>query len=218
MSIKKHVGKIKSTDQRCVVVFMQLPDDKNNALIINIESLPPRYEQILMEVVDSTEGQQERNLADALARRMVPETGLTILQEFHNRGFLRAEPVDNLIMLPRPNTPFPLRDILTQMGELDSGEKLTEEVGDVKYNPVVANQSADASESAVMMGRNLLAEAEMLEAEARRKREQAYRTAPILRQEEIEAGKRRGPGRPTNAEKAAQAALADEVLKTQGNG
>ncbi len=150
MSIKKHVGKIKSTDQRCVVVFMQLPDDKNKALIINIEALPPRYEQILMEVVDSTEGQQERNLADALARRMVPETGLTILQEFHNRGFLRAEPVDNLLMLPRPNTPFPLRDILTQMGELDTDTPTeTDESLEVKYNPIVSNQNADASESSL---------------------------------------------------------------------
>src|SRR5690606_30407520 len=112
--IKKHVGKIKSTDQRCVVVFMQLPEDKEHALIINVEALQPRYEQLLLEVVDSAEGQNEKVLAKAMARRTVPETGRTIMEEFHMRGLMRAESVDNIIMMPRPNMPIPLTVVLQQ--------------------------------------------------------------------------------------------------------
>lgn len=185
-AIKKHVGKIKSTDQRCVVVFMQLPDDKEKALIINVESLAPRYEQLLLEVVDSAEGQQEKDLANAMARRLVPETKRTIIEEFHARGLMRAEPIDNIIMMPRPNTPFPLRDILSSIGALDpvaaeTQELVQEDVSKVKYNPVQANMQAADADQRAQMARNMLMEADMLLAEANKKREQAYQYAPHLR-------------------------------------
>lgn len=182
MAIKKHVGRIKSSDQRCVVVFMQLPDNKEKALIINSEALPPRFEQLLQEVVDSAEGQRERDLANAMARRTVPETGRTVLEEFHRRGLLRAESIDNVVMMPRSNTPFPLRDILKQMGEIDSvqGAAKAPEVNS-KHNQVTANMTADKAEERLHLGNNLLMEARMLEAEAQKKREQAYRHAPSLR-------------------------------------
>jgi hypothetical protein len=182
MSIKKHVGKIISTDQRCVVVFMQLPDDKEKALIINTEALPPRYEQMLMDVVESPEGQQEKDLANVMNRRMDPHSGRTVLAEFHARGLLRPESVDNIVMLPRPNTPFPLRSILEQMGSLSAQAQATsDQQSEVKYNPVTANQNASKTETQLAMARNLLMEAEMLQVEANKKRDQAFKIAPQLR-------------------------------------
>jgi len=210
MSIKKHVGKIKSTDQRCVVVFMQLPDDPNKALIINVEALPPRYEQMLLEVVDSNEGQQEKDLANAMARRMVPETGHTVLQEFHGRGLMRAEPVDNIVMFPRPNTPFPLRDIITQLASLETTGDITEDFS--KFNPVTENIKAGNMEEQMQMAHNILMEAEMLQVEADKKREAAYAIAPSLRPAHAKPDTlditpvKRGPGRPSKAELAARAA------------
>lgn len=214
MSIKKHVGKIVSSDQRCVVVFMQLPEDQEKALIINTEALPPRFEQMLMEVVESPEGQQEKDLANTMNRRMVPETGRTVLAEFHARGLLRPESVDNIVMMPRPNTPFPLRAILEQMGALAAkGEQVANAQGDVKYNPVTANLDAGKNEERMAMARNMLMEAEMLQAEADKKREAAYRHAPSLRPTVVattvtttEAGPaKRKPGRPSKASLAAAA-------------
>lgn len=185
MAIKKHVGKIRSTDTRCVIVFMQLPDDKEKALIIDVEALQPRYEQILLSVVDSPEGQSENELANAMARRMVQETGNTVLGEFHRLGLMRAETIDNIILLPQPNTPYPLRDILTQMGRLDeTTAPLTpthNANAEVKYNPIVSNINAAEDEKRTNQAMNFIAEAEMLEGEANRKREQAYRLAPELR-------------------------------------
>lgn len=179
MSFKKHVGRIKSTDQRCIVVFMQLPEDKNKALIINVEALTPRYEQMLFEVVDSKEGQQAANLADTMCRRMVPETGRTVLAEFHAKGFMRAEPVDNIRMYPSPNAPFELRDILAEMGKI-SGDPTTPESSQ-KFNHITANQNVGNEEERRHMAGNMILEAEMLEAEARKKREAAYRIMPQLR-------------------------------------
>jgi hypothetical protein len=184
MAIKKHVGKIRSTDARCVIVFMQLPDDKQKALIIDVESLQPRYEQILLSVVDSAEGQHETDLASAMARRTVQETGNTVLTEFHRLGLMRAESIDNVIMLPQPNTPFALRDILQQLGKLDDvvpDTPVANNNAEVKYNPIVSNINAAEEEKRTNQAMNFIAEAEMLEGEANRKREQAYRLAPELR-------------------------------------
>lgn len=183
-NIKKHVGKVKSTDKRCVIVFMQLPENQNKALIIEVESLQPRYEQILLEVVDSSEGQNENDLAAAMARRTVQETGRTVLEEFHRMGLMRTEPIDNIIMMPRPNTPFLLKDILEQLGRLTADAPITDPAltdTSVKYNPIVNNMNAAEEEKRQMMAMNFIAEAEMLESEANKKREQAYQFAPELR-------------------------------------
>jgi len=179
MSIKKHIGKVVSTDQRCVVVFMRLPDAEDKALIINTESLQPYYEQILMEVVNSPEGQQAGNLADVLSRRMVQQTGRTILEEFHNRGLMRAELVSNIVMLPRPNMPMPLADILAAMDPESAETAPTQNYN--KFNPIANNISAASSEERLQMAHNLIVEAEMLEAEAAKKREIAYAAVPTLR-------------------------------------
>lgn len=182
MSIKKHVGVIKSTEQRCVVVFMQLPEDKTKALVINTESLTPRFEQMIMDIVNSAEGQEANTLADVFYRRTVPETGRSVLEECHVQNLLRAESIDNVIMLPRPNNPFPLRDILTQMGQLTEidqtqGTEQTQE----EYNHHAANQQAASADERIQMANNFLFEAKMLEEEAQKKREMAYQYAPSLR-------------------------------------
>jgi hypothetical protein len=227
-NIKKHVGKVKSTDKRCVVVFMQLPDEKNQALIIDVEALQPRYEQILLEVVDSAEGQNENDLASAMARRTVQESGRTVLEEFHRHGLMRKEPIENIIMMPRPNAPFPLRDILEQLGKLDENTAPVEAVvpndnAEIKYNAFTNNMNAQGEEKRQAMAMNYLMEAEMLDNEASKKREQAYAVAPELRPrkaapiaatqasvdgepvlEDVGGAKKRG--RKTNAERAAIAA------------
>jgi len=224
-NIKKHVGKVKSTDKRCVVVFMQLPDSKGHALIIDVEALQPRYEQILLEVVDSQEGQNENDLASAMARRTVQESGRTVLEEFHVQGLMRKEPIDNIIMMPRPNAPFPLRDILEQLGKLDETvapeAPVVNDHADVKYNAFTNNMNAQDEEKRQAMAMNFLMEADMLIEEANKKREQAYAVAPELRpRKAVKAavaaepvlaevpseGKKRG--RKTNAQRAAIAAAA----------
>jgi hypothetical protein len=179
--IKKHFGKIKSTDRRCVVVFMQLPDALDKALIIDVEALPPRFEQIISEILNAPAGQNEKNLADYMNTRQVPETGRSVLNEFHANGFLRVEPINNVIMLPTPNQPIPLVDILKTMGTLpDSVEMEAVKEAD-KFNIIVNNLNATKNEERMQMASNMLYEAELLEAEAARKREQAYAYVPAMR-------------------------------------
>lgn len=179
--IKKHYGKIKSTDRRCVVVFMQLPDAPEKALIIDVEALPPRFEQIISEILNAPAGQNEKNLADYMNTRQVPETGRSVLNEFHANGFLRAEPISNVIMLPTPNQPIPLTDILKSLGTLPETVEAQQVQEAEKFNTIVNNLHAGKNEERMQLASNMLYEAQLLEAEAAKKREQAYQYAPSMR-------------------------------------
>lgn len=177
-TFKKHVGRIKNTDRRCVVVYMQIPENEENALIIDTDALPDRFHDSLMQVVDSIEGQQTQDLASLLARRVLPDLGLNILNALHSYGFLRPVPIDNVIMYPAPNAPCPLRTIVDMIN--GSTPKLEEKPVELE-NRILENQKADADGSQRAVAMNILRQAEDLEAEAAKKREQAYRAYPALR-------------------------------------
>ena len=209
-----------------------------------------------MEVVTSPEGQNAQDLGTVLARRLMPDTNVSLLTTLHTAGLLHPVPVDNIVMFPLPNQAYPLRKILESMGRLitpsvqqfqnpyeqqqfvdplanqspygnDFGADpndprfLTEAASDYsdpyaeaatqaqqenndypaapspyaqptvatgdiyaqtdRFNQHIQNQNAGVNERNLGIANNLLIEAQMLESEAKRKREQAYTHAPSLR-------------------------------------
>jgi hypothetical protein len=210
MQPKRHIGKLINTDQRLVVVFMQIPGREDHALVVGTDALPPRFEQALMTIVESAEAQTMQDLGQVLGRRMMPDSTMTVLQALHNAGMLNAVPVDRVIMLPFPSRPFPLRQVLESMGKVVPGgvnpsifdaptlteaalptaaETGVEDIAEAalpdaltqRFNPHTANQQAAATEQHVGVAQSLLIEAADLEAVAKAKREQAYQYAPSLR-------------------------------------
>ncbi len=175
----RHVGKMANTDQRIVVVFMQLPQRPDHALVVPVDNLPQRFEQAVMDVLKTPEGQQAMPFADALHRHRMPESGETILEALHKQGKLVAVPVTNILMLPSPNQPIRLSDILDEQGLLP--QNVAKNFESDKFNPHTYNQKVDISEAAREGARGLLIDAEMLEAEGRKKREAAYAKDPSLR-------------------------------------
>jgi hypothetical protein len=184
--MKRHIGKIKNTDQRCVVVFMQIPGKEDHALVVSTDNLPPRFEQALMDIVESTEGQADAVLANVLSRRLLGDTGQPVLQALHESGFLRTVHIDQVVMLPLPNMPFPLRQIIIDMGGTAPVSMEPQAVAE-KFNPHTTNADAADAQTKLGLARGLLIEAEMLEGDARRKREQAYRYAPELKSDQAKA-------------------------------
>lgn len=181
MNPKRHLGKIVNTDMRCVVVFMQIPDRPDHALIVTTDNLNPRFEQALLSIVESQEAQKEPALGTVLSRRLLPDTGQPILQALHEARLLRPIHIDQILMLPMPNTPYPLREVITMMGGV--APAILEEVPVItedKYNPHVQNANAMNVEQRIGIARNLIIEAEMLESDAQAKRERAYVLSPEL--------------------------------------
>lgn len=209
--MKRHTGKIANTDQRCVVVMMQVPGREDHALVCPTDTLPPRYEQALRELVDSNEGQAEVEIWKLLSRRIMPDTGRSVMETLHLEGRLMPVPVGNIVMLPMPNKPFPLEQILHAMGRstVASGKTAPPTppqqqmptppvmppttqpqalVEEQKFNPHLMNQQAGKAEDASAVAQNLLFEASMIEgdakalmADAASKRQRAYALAPSLR-------------------------------------
>lgn len=181
--MKKHIGMVKSTGRRCVVVFMQLPGKEDHALILDSEALPERWHNPIMEVLDSVEGQQERNFYNILGRRIMPDTGETMLESVHRGGYMRPEPIDNIVMLPMPNWPVPLAEIVKAMNDIEGQQQAqnTQYAEENRFNRIQENQNIQANEAQINTARGLLIQAQDLEFEAAKKREQAYRMAPSLR-------------------------------------
>ena len=176
-TFKKHVGRIRNTDRRCAVVFMQIPGNEENALIVDTDALPDRFHDALMDIIDSTEGQQTPHLHTLLARRILPDLGLDMMTALHTYGYLRPVNIDNIVMYPAPNAPCPLRTIVDFM----NGEDAPKEVHQELENRVLENQKTDSQQAQIDIAENILRQAQDLEDEANRKREQAYRLVPSLR-------------------------------------
>lgn len=189
----KHTGMLNNTGKNVVVVFMQLPEDHTNALVIDTDALPDMYNESLRRVVESTEAQQAKNLADVLARRMSPDgSGTTMLQKFHQAGRLMKTPVNNVTLVPRKGVRWPLTDVIAGMNseaepmpmgfdDLDPETKAAIAADTKKFNVHATN--ADGETAAGVRGQavSLLEMAKLLETDAQGKREQAYRMDPSLR-------------------------------------
>jgi hypothetical protein len=119
MADLKHVGRIKSTGRKCLVVFRTLPGDSYNCLVVATENLPDSYHDALIQLVESPSGQQANEFAEVLSRSKFPD-GSTMLPALHTQGKLLKVPTDQVEMTPNFNISVPLNElnqiIAEQMG------------------------------------------------------------------------------------------------------
>jgi len=187
MAFLKHVGRHAGTGQRLVVVFLQLPDEKENALCVYSDSLPDRYHDALMEAVESPEGQAATGLYEVLTRKVFWH-GMPMLQTLHQENILRKVPTASIIMTPNSNTSVPLNDILEQMSEEGTAEV---PVNDTTQTPEPSQVDTNVEESKQdenrQIAQNLMVQAQLLEQDAVAKREEAYKYDPSLRPKETKS-------------------------------
>lgn len=115
----KHVGRLKGTNKKCMVVFRTLPGDAFNSLVVLTEGLEERLHDPLITLVESNAGQSANEFAEVLARSVFPN-GETMLPFLHLKGFLKKVPTDQVEMLPNNSTSILLSElnqiIATQAG------------------------------------------------------------------------------------------------------
>jgi hypothetical protein len=189
----KHTGQLNNTGKNVVVVFMQLPDDTDHSLVIDTDALPDMYNEALRKVVESVEGQQAKNLADVLARRMSPDgSNMTMLQKFHMASRLMKTPITNVTMVPRKGVRWPLTEVAAAMNqtasdepqgfdELDAETRAEIAANLKKFNVHAMNAEGESEAGVKAQASNLLEMARMLEQDAQHKREQAYKLDPSLK-------------------------------------
>lgn len=189
----RHTGLLNNTGKNVVVAFMSLPEDPDYALVIDTDALPDSFNESLRKIVESVDGQNAQNLAEVLARRMTPDgSNTTMLQKLHAAGRLQKVSIDLVTMTPRRGINWPLRQVLDAMKQqeqtapanLDDLDPETRaqviaEMG--KFNVHATNMEGTTAEGQKAEAANLLKMAEMLEADAMSKRQQAYRIDPSLK-------------------------------------
>jgi len=211
MAFIKHIGTHKGTNQRLSVAFLQLPDDKDNALVVYSDSLPDKYHDDFMSAVESNEAQTSKELYEVLARKVFWH-GSTMLDTLHKEGLLVKMPTSSIIMTPNTATSIPLDTLLSQMNELDAGT-LTAESDPTQVDPgtrIADNVDQSLGEDNKMIAQNLLQQAVLLEEEAVKKRAEAVKFDPSLL---VKASKpaKKGRGRPAGTTAEAMAARSAEA-------
>lgn len=182
-NLKKHAGTLNNTGVRVAVVFRKLPNDDTHCLIVETERLPDSYHDYLIQCLNSRESTETNDFYEVLNRRTFPD-GMNCLTALHQRGFLRKEPVTNITMLPLPGQKVPL-ELINATIDKKIDEYMKKQAGipeTATPSPVdtMAQLKGTGADPAAI-ARGLIMQAEMLEADAVQKREEAYALAPELK-------------------------------------
>lgn len=189
--LKKHAGTLNNTGVRVCVVFRKLPTDDTHCLIVQTERLPDSYHDYMIQTLNSREALETNDFYEVLNRRTFPD-GTNCLTSLHQKGFLKKEPVTNVTMFPLPNQPVPLELInatIDKKVEEYMKKQKAVPAGDSVADTVNAARASGADPAAIAKG--LIFQAEVMEADALAKREEAYLMAPELKP---------GKGRPSDPE------------------
>jgi hypothetical protein len=110
MSDIKHVGRVRSTGKKCIVVFRTLPGDAYNCLIAPTENLPDSYHDAMINLVESSGGQNSNEFGEVMARSNFPD-GSVMLAALHTQGRLIKVSTDQIDMIPNSTTRVQLSEL-----------------------------------------------------------------------------------------------------------
>jgi hypothetical protein len=98
----KHIGRIKNTGTKVVVVFRTLPGESNMALVLPVSTLPDLYHDALMTVIESDQSQDAFEFGEIMFSRSFPD-GRPMLQAMQADNRLHKVATDTVIMTPTTN-------------------------------------------------------------------------------------------------------------------
>lgn len=107
MKVLKHIGKLKNTGSKVLVVFRTLPGESNMALVLPVATLPDSYHDSLMQIVESDQAQDAFEFGEIMFMRNFPD-GRPILQAMQQDNRLHKVATDTVIMTPSPVSEMPL--------------------------------------------------------------------------------------------------------------
>lgn len=186
--VTRHVGQ-DHLGNKLLVVFRELPEDSEHCLVVQSSTLPDMYHDNLMNVVESEEAQQTVDLYEVLNRRVFGD-GQPMLTALHNRGLLKKMSVDHISLLPMPNRALPLRDANAAIrGESTTPPSDVVELPSVespKSAPPAAQAKSEteqpsSQDQAKLEAEGLIEQARLLEEDAKKYRERAYKLVPELK-------------------------------------
>ena len=169
----KHVGKQISTNDKCVVLFREVPGEPDNCLVVKTRSLGENDHDSLMAVLEGLEGQQANILADVLHRHM-NRAGRPILEALHRDRKIMKLPANDVALTPDATNSVALNEVNDAIR--------ANEVGSDTGGPATVAQQTQTTDDGMMsdkqIAESLNNQATMMEAEAARLRAEANELSP----------------------------------------
>lgn len=175
--------------KRVIVAYRVVPEEADNCIVVNTETLDASEHDTLMNLVESEGGQNENDLASLMMRTSLPD-GRNMLAGFHTTGKLMKMPTNEIEMLPDSKTTIPLNE-LNEMIAQQLGVTVEDLAvkGTTTTKPAVTQTETTPVEAAptldVITDEDLAAkyrsDADRLFKEAKSLREQAEELAPTKR-------------------------------------
>lgn len=120
----KHIGKVKGSSERVMIVFRQMMDENGNVvdpdkcLAVKLDTLPDMLRQSIDGIVHSLNAQESLNLYEYLSQVKVGD-GRNALGALHADGRIIAINVDDVLMTVNSKTQIELRDLNNALSSMD---------------------------------------------------------------------------------------------------
>lgn len=112
----KHIGRLKNTGSKVLVVFRTLPGESNHALIVQTSNLPDAYHDSIMSLVESDSAQESFEFGELMHVRLFPD-GKPMLRALQADGRLQKVSTDAVIMTPTVSDSIPLDQLNVLIAE-----------------------------------------------------------------------------------------------------
>lgn len=194
----KHVGE--HNGKKVVIIEKSIPGEPHMCAVVYSTNIPSKFHDDIMKLLESPEGQSEREFGLILNRRQSSD-GRNLLQAIAQEGYLKKAPTNQVIVKPNAASAIrldELNSLLKMAGEGETAiaklEQLERESGlkDTRKNPDARKQIPNATPTVDVMDDTALAanyvsqatrmkaEAQSLLAEAQRLEEEAVKLNPAL--------------------------------------
>lgn len=116
MKTLKHIGKIKNTGAKVLVVFRTLPGESNMCLVLPVANLPDQYHDSIMTLIETDQAQEAFEFGEIMHIRPFPD-GRPMLLAMQQDNRLQKVATDSVIMTPTTNTTVNLSDLNVMIAE-----------------------------------------------------------------------------------------------------
>lgn len=99
MKSLKHIGRLKNTGAKVLVVFRTLPGESNSALVLPVANLTDSYHDALMQLVESDQAQETNEFGEIMHIRQFPD-GRPMLVAMSQDNRLQKVATDLVMMVP----------------------------------------------------------------------------------------------------------------------
>jgi hypothetical protein len=190
----KHIGRMKNNQRKVIVAYRTIPGDAEHAIVVTTENLAADEHDSLMKLVESNAGQTAYELAEAMARSVLPD-GRNMLAAFHATGKMIKVPTNTVEMTPDTRTTIVLSELNLMIAQqkgvsiddlaLKGTNKKVETIGTVNEVPTKTETIVEAIQAPVdgvltdeQIAAQYRSQADALYKEAKRLRDQAEELAP----------------------------------------